>query len=94
MALETLSRTKVLAKIDEAKDTNYEVTFIKKDKSVRTMLARQGVEYNLKGGVNKVVKNSNTYISTFDVDKFEYRTVNLQTVTKLIVKGVSYKVVD
>ena len=87
-----LSRTKVKEVIDASKGV-YEVTFKKKDGTVREMLARQNVEHNLQGGVNKVVKPSNDYISTFDVDAFAYRTINLATVTELKVNGQHYKVV-
>ncbi len=88
-----LSRTKVKEVIDASKGV-YEVTFKKKDGTIREMLARQNVEHNLQGGVNKVVKPSNDYISTFDVNAFGYRTINLATITKLKVNGVKYMVKD
>ena len=92
--MQVIKRTKVLDKIAEATGSNYLVWFKKQDSTMRKMLARQGVEYNLKGGENKVVKPSNDYISTFDVDKFAYRTINLATITKLKVNGVTYKVAE
>lgn len=89
---ERISRSKVKSLIDVAKGV-FKVTFKKTDNTMRTMLARQGVEHNLRGGVNKVTKPSNGYISTFDVDVFEYRIINLDTVTKLTVNGIKYKVI-
>ncbi len=87
-----ISRSKVKSLIDASSGV-FKVVFKKTDGTIRTMLARQGVEYNLKGGENKVTKPSNGYISTFDVDAFGYRTINLDTVTKLTVNGTKYKVV-
>lgn len=89
---EKISRSKV-QKLIESADGTYKVTFKKKDGTMRTMLARQNVAHNLKGGTNRVVKPSNDYISTFDVDAFGYRTINLATVNKLTVNGVKYEVV-
>jgi len=90
--MQKISRTKIESLIKSAKGT-YEVSFKKKDNTIRNMRARQNVDHNLKGGVNRVVKPSNGYITTFDVDAFDYRTVNLNTVTKLTVNGVKYEVV-
>lgn len=92
--MKVLKRSKVLTKIAETTGSNYTVEFKKKNGEVREMLCRQGVEYNLKGGTNKVVKSSNDYVSTFDVDKFAYRTINIATMTRLMVNGEVYKVVD
>jgi len=88
-----LAKSKVLGKIEEAKGECYDVTFIKVDGTRRQMLAKQNVQHNLKGCGNRVVKNSNDYISTFDCRATAYRTINLATVVKLTVNGVKYKVV-
>ena len=92
--MEKLCRTKLIEKIAESTGSNYRVWFKKKDGTKREMYARQGVEYNLKGGTNRVVKPSNDYISTFDVDKFAYRTINLATVYQIEVNGKLYQVTD
>jgi hypothetical protein len=91
--MKKLARSKVLKKIEDAGDAVYSVVFKKKDGTKRTMMAKQGVQHNLKGGVNKVIKDSNDYISTFDVEKFAYRTINLATVERLKIHGTIYKVV-
>jgi hypothetical protein len=87
-----ISRTKVQSLIQETKGM-YTVTFTKKNGEQRKMHARQNVEHNLKGGRNRVVKPDNDYITTFDVDAFDYRTINLATVTKLKIDGTKYTVV-
>ena len=89
-----LKRTKVLAKIEEAHNEAYDITFVKKNGEVRDMLAKQGVEHNLKGGRSMAVSPSNDNISTFDCRAVGYRTINLGTVTKLTVNGIKYKVID
>ena len=87
-----LSRTKVLNKI-LATDKPYIVTFTKKDGTKRKMIAKQGVEHNLKGGANRVVRDDNAYLTTWSILDEGYRTINLDTVRKLEVDGIKYKVV-
>jgi hypothetical protein len=88
-----LKRSKLLAKIMSS-DRAFFVNFVKKDGTKRKMLAKQGVSKNLKGGVNNVMKNSNDYLTTFDVRADGYRTINLATTTRAIIDGVKYKIVD
>lgn len=57
------------------------------------MRARQHVEHNLKGGTNTVQKLDNSNLTTFDTDKFEYRTINLATVSAIKYKDELYEVV-
>ena len=89
--VEILSKAKALS-IIEQQDENFYAEFKKKDGTLRRMQCRMGVEYNLKGGTNKVMKPSNGYVTVFDVDKFAYRTLNVDTLKKLETKNVTYKV--
>jgi len=91
--VKVIDRTKVKNVIDGTNGKVFTVVFRKKDGTKRKMLAKMGVEHNLKGGANKVVKPDNSYITTFDVEKFEYRTVNLATVSRLRIGREIYKVV-
>lgn len=93
MKAQKLHRSKVLAKIEEANNRPYQVTFVKKDHTVRKMNAQQGIEHDLKGGKNNVIRTDNAYITTFDTDKNAYRTINLSTVLALTVNGIPYEVV-
>lgn len=88
---EKLKRAKILGKIGETTET-FKVVFKKQNGTMRTMRCRQGVEHNIKGGTNTVMKDDNAYLTTFDVDAFDYRTINLDTVTKLTVNGIKYKI--
>ena len=88
----TIDRTKLNGLIGSTNGLIFTVTFIKKDGSVRVMNCRKGVTYCLKGGVNKVVKESNSYVTAFDMVAKEYRTINLATVTTMKFKGVTYSV--
>ena len=66
--------------------------FIKKDGSLRKMVARLGVAKDLKGGSNGA-STKNSLITVYDMVASAYRMVNLETLTALRVGGVSYEVV-
>ena len=81
----------VIKKRIEAVTGNYSVTFKKQDGTTRHMLARQGVKHNLKGGKER--KLPWNMLGTFDVDLFEYRTINLDSVTRLTLDDIIYRIV-
>ena len=89
-----VKREALRALIESADNKPYEVDFIKSDGSKRHMRAQQGVKHNLKGGVNTVEREDRPYLVTFDVDKEEYRTINLSTVFHLKIDDVDYEVED
>jgi len=68
------------------------VEFTKKDGSTRVMSAKLGVRKGLKGGVNKVVKPNNSYMTVYDNNARGFRTVNLDTIKKLHIQGREYVV--
>ena len=68
----------------------FDVTFIKQDQTERTMHAELGIEYNLKGGVNRVERADRPYMTVFDHDAQGYRNINLDTCTSLTVNGKTY----
>jgi len=68
------------------------VEFVKKDGSLRKMTGRFGVTKHLKGGVNRVVNESNAYMTIYDTVNKGYRTINLETIQRLNVGGVAYEV--
>lgn len=61
----------------------FTVHFIKKDGTLRKMNARLGVKKHLKGGTKSFNDSDFNYLTVFDLKKKSYRTVNLNTVTKL-----------
>lgn len=66
----------------------FTVTFEKKDKSLRVMNARLDVKKHLKGGTKSYNDDDFNYITVFDLGKKGYRTVNLDTVTKITAQGL------
>ena len=72
-------------------DSNYKVTFVKLDGKKRKMIARQGVRLH---GEAPSKELNGIMLTTFDVDKFQHRKINLATMTRLEIAGTKYKVVD
>ena len=91
--MKKLARVHVEKVVMESGGHYFGATFIKKDDSKRVVNGRLGVKRFLKGGANKVLKPSNSYITVFDRHKKDYITMNLATVTHLNVNGISYEVV-
>ena len=90
--METVSRYKVDEVIKSTHGKIFSCEFIKKDGSIRKMVARLGVAKNLKGGRNGAsVKNS--LVTVYDMAANAYRMINLETLRTLKVCGVAYEVV-
>jgi hypothetical protein len=68
----------------------FSAEFIKKDGSVRKVRARSGVKKYLKPNAKPRTYNPSElgYITIFDLDKEDYRLINLQTLTKVNRKEV------
>lgn len=92
-SLPTIARTKLEHKLRANGGKYFSVEFTKKDGSIRKLTGRFGVSKDLRGGVNKVVKDDNSYITVYDKDKKSYRTVNLDTVRFVKMNHQVYKVV-
>ncbi|PHS57423.1 MAG: hypothetical protein COB17_06465 [Sulfurimonas sp.] len=87
-----VSRFKVDEVISSTNGKIFSCEFIKKDGSLRKMVARLGVARNLKGGSNGAsIKNS--LITVWDMVSGGYKMINLSTLTALKVAGVNYEVV-
>lgn len=87
-----ISRFKTDEVIKETKGKIFSCSFIKKDGTVRNMVARVGVHKNLKGGKSsKSIQNS--LITVFDMLNGGYRMINLETIITLKVKGTHYQIV-
>jgi len=85
-----INRLKVGSLLSDCDGKFISITFIKKDGSVRRLTGRFGVRSHLRGGVNKVVNDANSYLTIFDTHKMAYRTVNLDTIQTVRAKGVEY----
>ena len=69
------------------------IVFRKKDGRRRKMSLRVGVKKNLKGGVNKVESIERSYVTVFDMNKGNYRTINLRTLESITARGDTYQVI-
>jgi hypothetical protein len=87
-----VSRYKVDEVIRSTHGKIFSCEFVKKDGSLRKMVARLGVAKNLKGGRNGA-SAKNALITVYDMVAGGYRMINLSTLTALKVAGVTYKVV-
>ncbi|BAF73356.1 SH3 beta-barrel fold-containing protein [Sulfurovum sp. NBC37-1] len=87
-----VSRFKVLKIINDTNGKIFAVQFTKKDGTLRMMLARLGVQKDLKGG-NNGASEKNSLITVWDMVANGYRMVNLETLLTLKVGGVRYEVV-
>lgn len=56
----------------------FSVSFVKKDGSLRKMVARIGVKKYLRGGENKLANHPNL-VTVWDSQKRDYRSINLDT---------------
>jgi hypothetical protein len=69
----------------------FAVEFIKKDGSLRKMVCRLGVKKHLKGGELKYSPEDFNYLTVFDLQSEEYRTINVNTLRSLTFDGINYK---
>jgi hypothetical protein len=69
----------------------FKATFIKKDGTLRDMIARLGVKKHLKGGEKSYNSEDFNYLTVFDMQKRQYRTINLNTLVKIKINGVTYE---
>ncbi len=89
-----LHRVNLRSMIESQGKRMLSVDYEKLNGMARTLTGRRGVTAYLKGGENKVVRDSRSYITLFDMQLKEYRTVNLATVTELRCSGKIFRVID
>jgi hypothetical protein len=68
------------------------IDFIKQDGSARALTGRLGVTAPLKGGQNKVEAPDRPYLTVYEVGT-GYRTVNLETTSRVRANGKVYDIV-
>lgn len=86
-----VTREKLLASIKATNGAFFGVEFVKKDGSVRKMVARVGVTSHLRGG-KSTTKNHPHLVTVFDTKIKQYRAVNLDTITKLSMFGQKFDI--
>ena len=67
----------------------FTVTFIKKNGEERVMNARLGVKKHLKGGTQPYNPADYNLLTVFDMQKRAYRNINFNTITKVVIGGVT-----
>lgn len=72
----------------------FSVQFQKKDGTIRDMVARLNVKAHLKGGTLKYDPSKLGYITAFDMQKEQYRTINSNTLISLKADGTKYEVTN
>lgn len=68
--------------IEQTKGRFFTVKFVKKDGTIRTMLARTGVKKGLVGGVSGTA-HIPKYFTVYDVNVRQYRNINTETMLSL-----------
>lgn len=86
-------RTKLKDFLREQEGSFVSLEFTKKDGSARTLVGRLGVRKHVRGGINPAIRQDTPYIVLFDVQKSEYRNVNLATVHTLRADHTQYTVI-
>ena len=80
--------------IKDSKGKIFGVKFIKRSTgSIRTMSARLGVSKGVKGIGLRYDPESRQLIPVYDMNKKEYRMINLETLSTVSFKGQEYNVV-
>jgi hypothetical protein len=70
----------------------FSVEFVKKDGSLRKMVCRLGVKKHLKGGELGYDAEALNYLTVFDLQSEEYRTINVNTLKSITFEGVTYEI--
>lgn len=70
----------------------FSVEFIKKDGTLRKMVCRLGVKKHLKGGSLGYDAEALNYLTVFDLQSEEYRTINVNTLKSITFEGVTYQI--
>ncbi len=68
----------------------FSVEFIKKDGTLRKMICRLGVKKHLKGGSLGYDAEALNYLTVFDLQSEEYRTINVNTLKCFTFEGIRY----
>ena len=86
------SKVQIVAEIIRAQgDKAVTVTFIKRTTGEkRVMNCRLGVKKHLKGGELKYDPKDYDLLTTFDMQKKDYRCISLDSVQEIVAAGVTY----
>jgi len=88
------TRNTLIKLIELLKGQFFTVEFIKKDGTLRKMNCRTGVKKYLSNNGKKIQITSpieNGILRVFDLQKNEYRSINLDTVNRITFNKITYK---
>lgn len=88
----TITQDQAKQLIKDTKGKFFTVTFIKKDGTERVMNARLGVKAYLRGGELPYNPEAKGLIPVYDMQKHDYRMVNINTIKKLKIGNNEYEV--
>lgn len=83
-----LERKLALIKANEGKV--FSVEFLKKDGTLRKMVARLGVTKHLRGGGKNTCEAYQNLVTVFDMQKEQYRNINVDTLISMKSNGNEY----
>ena len=92
--MKKIKRRDILNLLKENKDQFFSVVFLKKNGELRPMNCRLGVKKHLKGGKLSYNPKERNNLIVFDMQKEGYRTINLDTLITINMKGVEYHVTN
>jgi hypothetical protein len=92
VAVENIKRSKVEAFLKSLNGDMFGIDYIKQDETPRSLTGRLDVA-PLKGGKNKVEALDRSYLTVFDVEARGFRTVNLDTATRIRAQGKVFDIV-
>lgn len=90
---QSISADEAVKIIKDSKGKFFTVTFIKRtDGSTRVMNARLGVKVFLKGGELPFDPVAKRLLPVYDVQKHDYRMINLDSIKQLKIDNITYNV--
>lgn len=91
--MKTINRLKAYVKLVGSNGKIFTVRFIKKDGSLRTMNCRRGVTKGVKGVGLRFDPLQKLLLPVFDMQKNEFRMINLDTLQSMKIGGEEFKVI-
>ena len=92
--MNNIKKREILNLLKDNKNLIFSVVFLKKNGELRPMTCKLGVKKHLKGGILKYNPGEMNNLIVFDMQKDDYRKINLDTLMHISMKGVEYNVTD
>ena len=86
--MKKIKRRETLNLLKDNENLIFSVVFLKKNGELRRMTCMLGVKKHLKGGTLSYNPGERNNLIVFDMQKEDYRTINLDTLMSISMKGV------